>query len=214
MIHVLWSPVLIYATSKSPCNWEAENFKNIISISINKWMNIVSEPGCQTFSCDNWQIYWCFYWKVLVLTLKIRNSTNWTFADCVDQDQTAQNVQSELDIHCPIRWFFSSKNKNIRVVTIALKVVFPQVFYQDEGPNLSTEHGISNNREQGIGMLQAKWTVRQVAAFFRCTKPTIYSLIRGHQITGTSENRRSGRPRVTSAAEDRCIRLTTIPIGL
>ena len=30
------------------------------------------------------------------------------FADCVDYDQTAQNVQSDLDIHCPKRRYFSA----------------------------------------------------------------------------------------------------------
>ena len=31
-----------------------------------------------------------------------------TFAESVDQDQSAQNVQSDLDLHCPIWRFFSA----------------------------------------------------------------------------------------------------------
>ena len=58
-------------------------------------------------------------------------------------------------------------------------------------------------------------TVRQVAAFFSCTNATIYSLIGGHRTTGsTSDTHRSGRPRVTSAAEDRYSCVTTLSIGL
>ena len=32
-------------------------------------------------------------------------------ADCVDQDQTARSVQSDLDLHCPIRSFVSLRHE-------------------------------------------------------------------------------------------------------
>ena len=33
-----------------------------------------------------------------------------TFAYTVDQDQTAQKVQSDLDLQCSLRWYFYQKN--------------------------------------------------------------------------------------------------------
>ena len=66
-------------------------------------------------------------------------------------------------------------------------------------------------RERAIGMLQANMTVRQVAGILRCTKSTIYALIRRYEATcNTADRHRTGRPRVTTPAEDRYVRVTTL----
>ena len=36
-------------------------------------------------------------------TIRLPNPMSWPATDNVDQDQTAPNVQSDLDLHCPIR---------------------------------------------------------------------------------------------------------------
>ena len=66
-------------------------------------------------------------------------------------------------------------------------------------------------RKRAIVMLQANMTVRQVARILRCTKSTIYALIRRYQATGkTADRHRTGRPRVSPPAEDRYIRVTML----
>ena len=55
------------------------------------------------------------YWRVLhspFLTFWLPNATHLSLADSVDQDQTAQNVQSDLDLHCPIWRYITSRNKS------------------------------------------------------------------------------------------------------
>ena len=66
-------------------------------------------------------------------------------------------------------------------------------------------------REQAIDMLQANMTVPQVAGILRCTKSTIYALIRCYQATGnTADTHCTGCPRVTTPAEDQYIRVTML----
>ena len=36
------------------------------------------------------------------IKLKLLSATHWPVADSEDQDQTAQDVQSDLDLNCPI----------------------------------------------------------------------------------------------------------------
>ena len=56
--------------------------------------------------------------------------------------------------------------------------------------------------KRAIGMLQANMTIRQVAGILRCTKSTIYALIRRYQATGNTADRyRTGRPRVTTGLQ-------------
>ena len=38
----------------------------------------------------------------IALTLSASWAKSWSFADNIDQDQTAQNVQSDLDLCCPL----------------------------------------------------------------------------------------------------------------
>lgn len=64
-------------------------------------------------------------------------------------------------------------------------------------------------RERALGMLQANMSVSAVARTFGCTRATIYSLQRRVQQTGSTQDLpRAGRPRVTTAQEDRYIRLS------
>jgi len=66
-------------------------------------------------------------------------------------------------------------------------------------------------RERAIGMRQCNRSIADVARTFGCTRATIYALQRRLEDTGTtSDSHRPGRPRVTTAVEDRYIRLTTL----
>ena len=46
----------------------------------------------------------------MFLRLRPRSKTRGPFSDSVDQDQTAQNMQSDLALHCPIERYFSQKH--------------------------------------------------------------------------------------------------------
>lgn len=63
-------------------------------------------------------------------------------------------------------------------------------------------------RERALGMLQANMNVTAVARAVGCKRVAIYRLRQRFQQTGSSKDRpRSGRPKVTSPADDRFIRL-------
>ena len=71
-----------------------------------------------------------------------------------------------------------------------------------------------NEQDRGIaiGMLQAGTTATAIARHFRCHVTTITRLRERHQQTGNVRDRqRSGRPRVTTPAQDRHIRVTQLP---
>ena len=62
-------------------------------------------------------------------------------------------------------------------------------------------------RDQAIGMSTMGASQRQIARTFNCSQTTIRRLLIRYQQTGQTKDRpRSGRPRVTTAAEDRYIR--------
>ena len=64
----------------------------------------------------------------------------------------------------------------------------------------------NDQRNQAIGMLNAGSTVAEVSQLFSCTRKTIERLRRRFQIRGNVWDRpRSGRPRGTTAADDRYI---------
>ena len=63
-------------------------------------------------------------------------------------------------------------------------------------------------RNQAIGMLRSM-SVNEVAQFFNCHRTTISKLKSREQRTGSVKDMpRTGRPRVTSAADDRLIQTT------
>ena len=62
----------------------------------------------------------------------------------------------------------------------------------------------NDQRNQVIGMLNAGSSVANVSRLFGCTRATINRLRTRFQTRGTVQDRpRSGRPRVTTAADDR-----------
>lgn len=64
-------------------------------------------------------------------------------------------------------------------------------------------------RDRAIGMLQAGRSTRAVARVFGVHHSTVVRLAERFQTTGSSNDRpRSGRPRVTTAAQDRANRLS------
>ena len=64
----------------------------------------------------------------------------------------------------------------------------------------------NDERNQAIGMLNAGMSATVVAQHFVCTRKTIERLQRRFRVTGNVADRpRSGRPRVTTAADDRYI---------
>ena len=68
-------------------------------------------------------------------------------------------------------------------------------------PRLSKEE-----RERAMGMLECGISATRVAQRFGCSRRMVYNLQERHQATGTTTDRpRSGRPRVTSARQDRAI---------
>ena len=70
-------------------------------------------------------------------------------------------------------------------------------------PRLSPEE-----RGRALGLLEAGVPVSRVARMFNVTRATLYSLQDRFHATGTGRDRqRTGRPRVTTRAEDRFIRL-------
>ena len=80
----------------------------------------------------------------------------------------------------------------------------------------------NDERNQAIGMLNAGTPATVVSQHFGCTRKTIERLRRRFRVTGNVADRpRSGRPRVTTAADDRYIvlqhlrnkRLTTAATG-
>ena len=80
----------------------------------------------------------------------------------------------------------------------------------------------NDERNQAIGMLNAGMSSTVVSRHFGCTRKTIERLRRRFRFTGNVADRpRSGRPRVTTAADDRFIvlqhlcnrRLTTAATG-
>ena len=63
-------------------------------------------------------------------------------------------------------------------------------------------------RERAIGMLQANMNVTTVPRTLGCKRLAIHRLRRHFQMTGSTKDRpRSGRPKVTSPADNRFIRL-------
>lgn len=66
-----------------------------------------------------------------------------------------------------------------------------------------------DQRNQAVGMLNAGQTVSAVSRAFGCTRRTITLLIRRFRQTGSVQDRvRTGRPRKTTARDDRYIALT------
>ena len=62
----------------------------------------------------------------------------------------------------------------------------------------------NDERNQPIGMQNAGMSATVVAQHFGCTRKTIESLRRRLRVTGNVADRpRSGRPRVTTATDDR-----------
>ena len=74
--------------------------------------------------------------------------------------------------------------------------------------NKSNKMPVLNNdeRNQAIRMLNAGMSATVVSRYFGCTQKTIEHLRRRFRVTGNVTDRpRSGRPRVTTAADDRYI---------
>ena len=68
-----------------------------------------------------------------------------------------------------------------------------------------------NNRHQAIGMILAGMPTFRIAQYFNVHPSTITRLRRRHQTTGSvADIPRHGRPRVTSLAQDRYIRFSTL----
>ena len=67
--------------------------------------------------------------------------------------------------------------------------------------------GLNNDeRNQAIGMLNAGMSATVVSRHFCCTRKTIERLRRRFRVIGNlADSPRSGRPRVTTAADDCCI---------
>lgn len=66
-----------------------------------------------------------------------------------------------------------------------------------------------NQQNQALGQLQAGSSVTDIALHFNVQRNTIYALQRRYLATGTTRDRvRSGRPRVTTAAQDRFMRIS------
>ena len=64
----------------------------------------------------------------------------------------------------------------------------------------------NDERNQAIGMLNAGMSAIVVSRHFDCTRKTIERLQRRFCVTGNVADRpRSGRPSVTTAADNRCI---------
>ena len=64
----------------------------------------------------------------------------------------------------------------------------------------------NDERNQAIGMLNAGTSATVVSRHFGCTRKTIVRLRRRFRVTGNVADRPgSGRPRVTTAADDRYI---------
>ena len=64
----------------------------------------------------------------------------------------------------------------------------------------------NDERNQAVGMLNAGMSATVVPRHFGCTRKTIERSRRRFRVTGNVADRpRSGRPRVTTAADDRCI---------
>ena len=69
-----------------------------------------------------------------------------------------------------------------------------------------------DERNQAVGMLNAGMSATVVSRHFGCTRKTIERLRRRFRVTGNVADRpRSGRPRVTTAADDRCILVQHLP---
>jgi transposase len=65
------------------------------------------------------------------------------------------------------------------------------------------------DRHQAIGMLQAGMSQSEVAAHFQCHRSTISALVRRQRERNDVTDRpREGRPRVTTARQDRWIQVT------
>ncbi|XP_053384473.1 uncharacterized protein LOC128550131 [Mercenaria mercenaria] len=65
--------------------------------------------------------------------------------------------------------------------------------------------------ERAIAMMQCNRRAEDIVRLFGCTKATINSLRRRFQQTGsTSDRPRSGRPRVTTQADDNFIKMTSL----
>ena len=71
---------------------------------------------------------------------------------------------------------------------------------------IKTNKQTENLQNQALGQLQAGSSVTDVALHFNVQRNTIYALQRRYHATGsTQDGVRSGRPRVTTAAQDRFV---------
>ena len=62
-------------------------------------------------------------------------------------------------------------------------------------------------RNQAIGMIRAGMTIRGVARILNVNKNTVARLVQRHRVSGSvTDHPRSGRPRVTTAAQDQYLR--------
>ena len=66
---------------------------------------------------------------------------------------------------------------------------------------------LQNERKRAVGMFQAGMTQTEIANHFNCSRMTIYRLLVRVRATGTSDRRRSGRPRETTSRQDRHVTL-------
>ena len=94
---------------------------------------------------------------------------------------------------------------NRKCVCIVFKTAASSiVLYQD----LNMPRLTNSQRHEAVGMLRVM-SVNEVARHFNCHRATIHKLKSRVQMTGTVRDLpRSGRPRVTSAADDRRIVIT------
>ena len=66
---------------------------------------------------------------------------------------------------------------------------------------------LQNERKRAVGMFQAGMTQTEIANHFNCSRMTIYRLLVRVRAAGTSDRRRSGRPRETTLRQDRHVTL-------
>jgi hypothetical protein len=102
-----------------------------------------------------------------------------------------QNIKSPANINCAV-----NKSKQFTILKI-------RIFTRMSMPQLR-----QNDREQGVGMVQAGMTHQALADHFNVSRITIPMLmIRLRQTDRTNDRPRNGRPRVTSQRQDRHLRL-------
>ena len=95
---------------------------------------------------------------------------------------------------------------NRKCFCIVFKTAASSIVFQD----LNMPRLTNSQRHEAVGMLRVM-SVNEVARHFNCHRATIHKLKSRVQMTGTVKDLpRSGKPRVTSAADDRRI-VTTNP---